>query len=270
MLGKRDNQPQSLFQSVQKLISQQVNGEKYQTQVSIRDRRQSPGRMNRSELDELSLVHLRAQLVTSVPSMIGGFIVAIGNGILFAVILKTKQLRTNFYLCLMHIAIADGCLCFFMAITATKRIILVSLNQPETRAPIECFFEFFPNMLFKNAAPAQALTVAIDRLLCLGLPLQYAKVSIKKLQLINVVLWVIPICITCVAASYVNPEPLISNCIAGIVWLPIMNDASSWLGITLDSITILCYSGVLMVLIYRLRKRKATGNRFHMYFPAED
>lgn len=214
--------------------------------------------MNRSEIDEISLYILKSQLPPSITWLLLGLPAGILNALLFYVVLKNRKLRSNFYMCLMHMAVSDSFFGFVNAAVGLKRIILVAMNTPETTSPLDCFWLLFWIFLFKTTSPAQAVAIGIDRVMCVAFPTKYRHFEVKYLQLINLILWIIPGAVVAYYGSILNTEPLIASCDGGLVF-PFLPTISGSMGIGIEVITIVLYGGLLIMLMYRLHKGKKKG-----------
>lgn len=217
--------------------------------------------MNKSDIDILSITILNIQLPSNISWVVEGIVGLVGNALLFLVIAKTKNLKSNFYLCLMNIAIADSIFCFFLTYAGSQRLILTAKNLPATVSPIDCIPLFLPLATAKVVSPAQAVTIALDRFLCVAFPARYRHFEVKYLQLINLLMWAVPIVVMSYAGTFLNPASLIPLCTTGGAWLPVMNDISSFAGITLDLMTILLYGALALLLLFRIHVGRKNGEK---------
>lgn len=215
--------------------------------------------INKTVLDTTSLTVLGLQLPASVSYIILGSTGMIGNALLCYVIIRNENLRSNFYLKLFHIAVADSLFCLFSFMIGLSRLIHYATDMPETNSPGNCAYLLAPWFLFKNASPCQAVCVSLDRFLCVSFPVMFKNMAIKHSQLLNLALWVVCICSMSFASSLYSSASLVPTCTTGQIYTSEFNTISSALGITMDVVTIICYGGVLVVLLYRLEKGKRKG-----------
>ncbi len=213
-------------------------------------------------IDDTSLIILQAQLVSSVFTVAVGLPCCLCNLLKFLAIWRTKQLRTNFYLCLMHTAIADMLCSFFSTLVCAKRVVLALVNLPETTSPLNCLWLMFLAETFGCVTQTQTISIAVDRLFCLAFPLRYFKLKIKRLQLINLALWVVPVSVMiAMCIAYINTSPLISNCTLGFIWSTDFSTGFSTLGLTDDVIVIVIYCALVPLLLLRIFQEKKKGKQ---------
>lgn len=205
---------------------------------------------NRSELDSISKAVLQAQFASSVSFVVTGLPCCIGNLLLCTTIIKTKNLRSNFYLCLMHTAIAEMLYCLFYSLIGLKRIYLILNNMEETTTPLNCVGILFPGASVRNVSVAQSVTIAFDRLLCVATPVSYRKISIKHLQISNLLMWLLPLGIMIGGCClYLVHSDVIPNCTLGLTWAPEYAEMFSGMGLWLVGMIICQYVTIVPILL---------------------
>ncbi len=216
-----------------------------------------------ASLNLLSINTLKAQLPCNITLISVGLIGFLGNMLLIYAIFKNKKLRSNFYLCQLHLALADMLMCLASVIVGLKRVIFYATGTPETSSPLNCFGYSFALYVFQNVSPAQAILIAFDRLVCVTVPTRYKDMPTTYLQIINISLWVIPtIIVTYYCATYISDAKLISTCVPPNIWKPITSsDAVPMLGLVLNAIVIVVYVALMAVLVYRIYDGKRKGTR---------
>lgn len=216
--------------------------------------------MNTSVMNQNSLNVLKIQLWPSLICLVLGSVGFVSNGVLFFAVLTSKQLRTNFYFCQMHVAVSSSLWCLTVTIIGLKRLILLFLSQPESCAPADCIWLFYPQSLFKNISLAQASVMGFDRFLGVSMPVNYRTFRLKKLQLANISMWLIPIClISPISFLLISKEAKIPTCTVGQIWQPIVSSIFAGSSLTFDVLTIVTYAGLFAALMYRLHNGKNTG-----------
>lgn len=219
----------------------------------------SSATINFTSMDETSLTLLSDQVYANAAYIYLGVPGLLGNVLLLFLILRDKTLRSNFYLSLIHLTVADGLFCLVCVILGLKRIILYVLQQPETCTPLACAPYIVAFFFFENTATAQALCIAIDRLLSTTFPIQYLTFQIRHLQLLNFAMWIVVLAVLLGVSSYMSPASFIPNCTLGYAFLPVVNTINAWGAISLEIATILLYTLLIVILQCRLKQAVKNG-----------